>query len=116
MVKLLLVFVPFFIGMVGVGATAYIVFRYMRVILTCLRESRIVTLFFEDFGYSRLMFSLILVGVVVFPGRHIAEGTLIPKELAAIPRSIVLGLRCAFWLQVLAMTSLLVVCLYGSTR
>jgi len=116
MLVLLVVFVPFFLGVAGVCVMYYVAFIDVRAILSCLKSSEIVILLSDSFGGSKSTFGIMLSGSVIFPSRHINEGTLIPEELAAIPKMVMFRIRVGFWLLALSAIWLLVSYLYVSMR
>jgi len=117
MVKLvLLLFLPLLLCMIGVGVSYYVAFFDIKVVLQSLKKSEVVPLFFRDFGNSKSTFGNLLSGVVIFPRRHIAEGTLIPEELAKIPRAVVFRMKFGFWLMASSMMWILAGCIYMSMR
>jgi len=114
MAKLYFLFGYFGMGMIGCGLFVYVRLMHMQVILDTLKESIIVDLFFDDFGSSKGLFSRVLFGALIFPGRHLREGTLRLEELKAIPGSIMFQLKLAFWLLASSILCLFGQCIYLS--
>lgn len=95
-IKLLLALLPFVVGFIGIGVNSYVARRDFDVILKTFEKSWIVVSYVNLWGdglFSRSTISMMVAGTVVWPNRHLREGTLYPEELARLPRSVRLRMK-----------------------
>lgn len=108
--KLSLFFGPLMVALTGVAINCYIAFRDMDVVLGNFKNSYAIT----SFGgggrsfFSRCILASIVSGGVLWPSRHIRNGTLDPEELARLPVSIKCRMK---WAVVLVYSG--VICLFA---
>lgn len=93
--KLSLVFGPLLVGFVGVGVNFYIACRDLDVVQKNFKNSYIVTCYggCEGSFFSRCIWASIVSGTVLWPNKHVRNGSLDPEELARLPVSIKLRMK-----------------------
>jgi hypothetical protein len=108
--KLSFLFGPLLIGFIGVGINCYIAYRDLNAILSVFRKSSIVTSYGDVWGNgsfsARCVLASIVSGGVLFPKKHIRNGSLDPEELACLPASIKLRMRWSVGLMFFGVISL----------
>ena len=108
--KLSLLFGPLLIGFIGVGVNCYIACRDLNAILGVFKKSNIVTSYGDVWGNgsfsARCVLASIVSGNVLFPRKHICNGSLDPDELACLPASIKTRMRWSVGLMFFGVISL----------
>lgn len=93
----LLIIFPFLMFFASVGVNIYIACRDLNKVLDNFRESIIVSSYgdiWRDGSFlTRCTLSYIVMGSVIFSGKHIRSGMLDPKELARLPGAIRLRMK-----------------------
>ena len=110
LMKLSLLFGPLLLGFIGVGINCYIACRDLNTILEVFRKSYIITSYGDMWGggsfSARCVLASIVSGGVLFPKKHIRNGTLDPEELACLPATIKLRMRWSVGLMFVGVISL----------
>lgn len=92
-----LIFFPALMFFVSAGVNSYIVHRDLNRILDNFRGSVIISSYgdmWRDGSFlTRCTLSYIVMGSVIFPGKHIRSGMLDPIELARLPAAIRLRMK-----------------------
>lgn len=115
-VKFFLQFGWLVVGMVGVAGMWCVAAREVDLIRKNFRRSKAVSLFFEDFGYSKTTFVALVAGLVTWPSRHLVEGMLDPQELESLPRAVTLKLKVALLLVLLSIIWLVIAFVYAAVK
>ncbi|UVJ44660.1 hypothetical protein NVV94_03375 [Pseudomonas sp. LS1212] len=111
--KLSLVFGPLFVSFIGVGVNCYIACRDLDVILNNFKNSYVITscggMWEGGSFFARCMLTAMISGGVLWPNKHIRNGSLDPEELARLPVSIKLRMKWSVGLMFFGLAWLFVV-------
>jgi hypothetical protein len=90
-------FGPLMLGLAGAAVNGYIACRDLEVVLKVFKKSSIVTSYAGVWAggsfFSRSVLSMVVAGSVIWPGKHIRNGSLDAQELACLPGPIKLRMK-----------------------
>lgn len=111
--KLSLVFGPLLVSFIGFGINCYIACRDLDVVLNNFKGSYVMTSYGDLWGdgsfFARCILTSIISGGVVWPSKHIRNGSLDSEELARLPASIKLRMKWSVGLMCSGFTLLFAV-------
>lgn len=97
-------FAPLALGLAGAGVNSYVACRDLEVVLKVFKKSPIVTSYADVWAggsfFSRSALSMVVAGSVMWPYKHIRNGSLDAQELACLPGSIKLRMKWSVGLVV----------------
>jgi hypothetical protein len=95
--KLSLFFGPLLVGFIGFGINCYIACRDLDLILNNFKGSYVITYYGDLLGggsfFTRCILASIVSGGVLWPDKHVLNGSLDSEELARLPTSIKLRMK-----------------------
>jgi hypothetical protein len=93
---------PFVLFVASVGVNFYIVLFDLDRFLECFKKSTIISSYASVWGrgsfYARYTLVYIVIGSVMFPNKHMRNGTLDPEEMARCPVEIKYRMALSFYL------------------
>lgn len=106
MIAVLTILSVIFLVVILVLLLIYMAIHDARKVGEVFRESRVISSYYEIWGNGaiagRCTVLMIAAGAILFPGIHIARGDLLPVELEELPKGILVRMRFAAGLTIVA--------------